>query len=227
VTYGSQSLLLKKVLLGLSFFILQNFPTQLYASNLWLEITTDIRGVDEILETYIDPNADQSENNNADNLILDASGNRIQKNNTRPTLRFGYGRQHMLSDTISISSSFVISNVYGRYDYPDGIILGGIDFSDPLSFKLSSWDFSLEQSINFVPHEDWSFGALFGVKRQFVRLDTFFGAWNLKDKFIANRIEGSVWIDRRVLSFDRTVFRLQGTKGKGNMRMNLSLRQYF
>ncbi len=219
--------MLKKVLLGLSFFILQNFPTQLYASNLWLEITTDIRGVDEILETYIDPNADQSENNNADNLILDASGNRIQKNNTRPTLRFGYGRQHMLSDTISISSSFVISNVYGRYDYPDGIILGGIDFSDPLSFKLSSWDFSLEQSINFVPHEDWSFGALFGVKRQFVRLDTFFGAWNLKDKFIANRIEGSVWIDRRVLSFDRTVFRLQGTKGKGNMRMNLSLRQYF
>ena len=219
--------MLRKVLSCFLFLIIGSLPAQTYAKNFWLEVTSDVRGVDEILGTYIDTNTGQSGSSNGDDLTSDTTDARQKKSTIRPPIRFGYNHQHIRSKTLTFSSSLVLSNVYGRYDYPEGAIFGGIDFSDPLSFKLSSWDFALEHLVEFEPHEGWSIGVLVGFKRQFIKLDTTFGTWDLKDKFIANRVEGSVWVDRRILSLDRTVVRFQGTKGKGDMRFNLSLRQYF
>ena len=219
--------MLRKVLSCFLFLIIGGLPAQTYAKNFWLEVTSDVRGVDEILGTYIDTNTGQSGSSKGDDLTSDKTDARQKKSTFHPPIRFGYNHQHLRSKTLTILSSFVLSNVYGRYDYPEGAIFGGTDFSDPLSFKLSSWDFALEHSVEFEPREGWSLGALVGFKRQFIKLDTTFGTWDLKDKFIANRLEGSVWVDRRILSLDRTVVRFQGTKGKGDMRFNLSLRQYF
>ena len=219
--------MLNKVLSCLFFLTIGSLPAPISAKNFWLEVTSDVRGVDEILGTYIDTDMGQSGSSNGDDFSSGASDARQKNYTIRPPIRFGYNRQHIRSRTLTVLSSFVLSNVYGRYDYPEGAIFGGIDFSDPLSFKLSSWDFALEHSVEFEPREGWSLGALVGFKRQFIKLDTTFGTWDLKDKFIENRVEGSVWVARRILSLDRTIVRFQGTKGKGDMRFNLSLRQYF
>lgn len=219
--------MLNKVLSCLFFLTIGSLPAPISAKNFWLEVTSDVRGVDEILGTYIDTNTGQSGSSNGDDFSSGASDARQKNYTIRPPIRFGYNHQHIRSRTLTVLSSFVLSNVYGRYDYPEGAIFGGTDFSDPLSFKLSSWDFALEHSVEFEPLEGCSLGALVGFKRQFIKLDTTFGTWDLKDKFIENRVEGSVWVDRRILSLDRTIVRFQGTKGKGDMRFNLSLRQYF
>lgn len=212
--------MLKRAIYLFIYLSLESVLAPVYASNLSLELTSDIRGIDEILNNNIVPNTGGSDGNSEDE-------DKERKVYIRPTLRFGYRRQHLWSEKLTFSSSFVLSNVYGRVRYPEGAIFGGVNFTDPLRLTLSSWDFALEQSVEFAPNESWALGALVGVKRQFIKLDTFFGDWNLNDSLIANRVEGSVWVDRKFLSFRRARVRIQATKGRGNTRFSLALRQYF
>lgn len=214
--------MLKKIALILFIFsALESVATPIYASNLFLEITSDIRGVDEIIGNYID--LDNGNNNNGNSISEDKNDNIT----LRPTFRFGYKRQYILSEQLSVSSSFILSNVYSKAYYPEGATFGGVNFVDPIHLTLSSWDFALEQSVEFVPADAWVLGALVSLKRQFVKLDTLFGAWHLSDSVVANRLEGSIWVDRSISPSDQTVLRFQTTKGKGNTRVSLSLRHYF
>jgi len=196
---------------------LESVATPIYASDLLLELTSDLRGIEEII-------FNNSVSSSGSNSRYEG---KKRKYYIRPTLRFGYRRQHIWSDNVTLSSSVILSNVYGRVRYPEGAIFGGVNFTDPLSLTLSSWEFALEQSVEFALNESWALGAQVGVRRQFIKLDTSFGDWNLNDSLITYRVEGSVWVERKFLSFRRTRVRLEATEGRGSTRVSLALRKYF
>ena len=61
--------MLNKVLSCLFSLTIGSLPAPIYAKNFWLEVTSDVRGVDEILGTYIDTDMGQSGSSNGDDFF--------------------------------------------------------------------------------------------------------------------------------------------------------------
>ena len=213
------------------FLIAQGAPNNGEASDFFFEVTTDLRGADEILSSIIDTDAirpDTSNSKSVDNSRDQVAHYETKKQyNLRPTLRLGYRHERMWSENISIPSTIIISNAYGRAEYPQGATFGGFNFTDPLKLTVTSWDIALEQSVKINLGSDWAFGASIALKFQNVKLKTKFGTWHLTDSFNATRIEGAARVERRIMHFDNTLVQIHAIKGYRNTRLGLSLRHYF
>ena len=187
---------------------------------------TDLRNVGEIVDDVHSPMSGSSSERN--DLNAD-TGKRVRgkEASIRPTIRFGYERRYKLTETVSLASSIAVSNAYGKVTYPSGAMFGRLNFVEAITIKVNSWDLSLEQSVMLFPAEDWTIGASVSFKSQYIDINTKFGSWNLQDNIQSNHFEGSVWIDRSAVIFDKAFVRLKVTQIKDDPSYSISLRKLF
>lgn len=197
-----------------------------HASSFWLEVGTDLRNVGEIVDDYNSPMSGSSSEGNGSNSD---TGRRVRRKDVsiRPTIQVGFERRYKLTETVSLASSIAVSNAYGKVTYPSGRMFGGLNFVEPITIKVNSWDLALEQSVMLFPVEDWTIGASVSFTSQFIDINTKFGSWDLQDNIQLNHFDGSVWIDRSAVIFDKAFIRLKVSQLKDDPSYSISLRKLF